>query len=98
VARPFEVTSTTPKVAFVIRFQPNGQRRGAVSYVYSFPSLGQSHHARGSYKLSKPEPEGTLHLALKASDHVVFDGFGGNIPMRHKFDLVPSADTGCLAS
>ena len=93
-SRPFTVAAQTPKVAWTFVFTPDGATAGSVSYAYSIPSAGESHRATGSYRISAPEHDGTLHLSLTVSDHVVFKGFDGNIPVRYKFDLVPTGTGG----
>ena len=97
VTRPFAVTSTTPRVSFVFLFSPISPTHGHVGYAYSIRSANEHHDAKGSYTLSGPDPDGTLHLALKVSDHVVFKGFDGNIPVGYRFDLVPSGEA-CTGS
>jgi hypothetical protein len=94
-SQPFGVAAHTSKAAWTFGFVPHNGSSGAVSYAYSIPSAGESHQATGTYTLSAPETDGTLHLALSVSDHVVFKGFDGNIPVNYKFDLVPSGATGC---
>ena len=97
-SRPFTVAAHTSKVAWTFVFTPDGATAGSVSYAYSIPSAGESHRATGSYRISAPEHDGTLHLSLTVSDHVVFKGFDGNIPVRYKFDLVPTGTAGCPTS
>ncbi len=94
-SRPFAVAAHTSKVAWTFAFAPRSATDGSVSYAYSIPSAGESHRATGSYRVSPPEHDGTLHLSLTVSDHVVFKGFDGNIPLRYKFDLVPTGTGGC---
>ena len=65
-----------------------------MTYAYSIPSAGESHSATGTYSLSGPDQDGTLHLAMSVSDHVIFKGFDGNIPNRYAFDLT-ATDTAC---
>jgi hypothetical protein len=93
VANPFFVTVTTPRNVFMFDFIPNDASHGRITYAYNLPSAGESHSAAGTYQLSKPEHDGTLHLTMRVSDHVVFKGFDGNIPNSYKFDLVPSSAT-----
>jgi hypothetical protein len=95
VSPPFSVNSVTPKVSFVFVFAPLDARHGTVAYKYSIPSAGESHDATGNYTLSSAGTDGTLLLSLTVSDHVVFKGFDGNIPLRYKFDLVPSTTVTC---
>ena len=92
---PFSVNSKTPKVAFVFGFLPQDATHGQVGYAYSIPSAGEAHSATGTYTLSPAGADGTLLLAMTVSDHVTFKGFDGNIPLRYKFDLVPSGSTPC---
>ena len=94
-SRRFTVAARTSKVAWTFVFAPDGATAGAVSYAYSIPSAGESHQATGSYKVSPSEHDGTLHLSLTVSDHVVFKGFDGKIPVRYTFDLVPTGTAGC---
>jgi len=95
VSLPFSVNSVTPKISFVFVFAPLDARHGKVAYKYSIPSAGESHDATGNYTLSPAGTDGTLLLSLTVSDHVVFKGFDGNIPLRYKFDLVPSTTVTC---
>ena len=94
IAKPFMVTSVTPKVTFVFVFVPREVLKGNVSYAYSIPSAGESHAATGTYTISEGK-SGILTLSLVVSDHVKFQGFDGNIPLRYKFDLVPTGPAGC---
>jgi hypothetical protein len=98
VTAPFNVTSVTSTITFTMAFVPTSPNQGTYSYAYSFPSLGESHSATGSYTIGPPTANGALSLAMSGSDHVVFNGFDGNIPFNYGFDLVPSAATGCPAS
>ena len=82
VTRPFNVLSKTPRVAFTFIFVPQDAQHGKVSYTYSIPKAGESHNAAGTYSLSPVGKDGTLQLSLSVSDHVVFKGFDGNIPLR----------------
>ncbi len=95
LSAPFSVNSATSKVAWVFNFIPKDAHHGILTYVYSIPSAGESHNATGSYTISPPDKDGTLHLSLQVSDHVTFKGFDGNIPVSYKFDLVPSGSTSC---
>ena len=92
---PFSVNSVTPRVSFVFVFAPLDAGHGKVTYTYSIPSAGESHNATGTYTINPAGTDGTLLLSLTVSDHVVFKGFDGNIPLRYKFDLVPSATATC---
>ena len=94
IAKPFTVTSVTPKVTFVFVFAPREVLKGSVSYAYSIPSAGESHAATGTYTISEGT-SGVLTLSLVVSDHVKFQGFDGNIPNRYKFDLVPTGAASC---
>ena len=94
IAKPFTVTSVTPKVTFVFGFVPREVLKGNVSYAYSIPSAGESHAATGTYTISEGT-SGTLTLSLRVSDHVKFRGFDGNIPLRYKFDLEPTGAASC---
>ena len=93
LTQPFNVNSVTPKVSFVFAFAPLDAQHGGVTYKYSIPSAGETHDAKGTYKIRPSRPDGTLLLSLAVSDHVVFHGFDGNIPLRYKFELVPSNET-----
>ena len=95
VSLPFNVNSVTPRISFVFVFAPLDAQHGQVSYKYSIPSAGESHDATGNYTIGPADKDGTLHLSLTVSDHVVFKGFDGNIPLRYKFDLVPSTTVTC---
>jgi hypothetical protein len=95
LTKPFSVNSVTPKVAFVFVFVPIDAQHGNMMYTYSIPSAGESHDAKGTYTISPASPDGTLLLSLAGSDHVVFKGFDGNIPIHYKFDLVPSTTVTC---
>ena len=94
-ANPFSVAARTSKVAWTFGFVPRDATAGAVSYAYSIPSAGESHQATGTYTVSAPATDGTLLVSLKVSDHVVFNGFDGKIPVAYKFDLVPGGGSGC---
>jgi hypothetical protein len=95
VTQPFNVTSATPKVTFVFNFTPLDGQHGNVTYNYSIPSAGETHAAAGTYTFSPLGTDGTLQLSLAVSDHVVFKGFDGNIPLRYKFNLVPAGTSPC---
>ena len=95
VSLPFNVNSVTPKVAFVFVFAPLDAQHGRVTYTYSIRSAGETHDAKGNYTISPAGPDGTLLLSLTVSDHVVFQGFDGNIPLHYKFDLVPATTVTC---
>ena len=95
LTQPFSVLSTTPKVAFTFVFVPQDARRGKVTYTYAIPKAGESHDAAGTYTLALIDKLGTQQLSLAVSDHVVFKGFDGNIPLRYKFNLVPSTNGSC---
>jgi hypothetical protein len=95
LTQPFTVLSTTPKVAFTFVFVPQDAQRGKVTYTYSIPKAGESHNAAGTYTLALLDKAGTQQLSLTVSDHVVFKGFDGNIPLRYKFNLVPSTNVSC---
>ena len=92
--KPFAVHMATPKVTFDTGFVPSDNTRGAVTYAYNIPSAGESHEAHGSYTITPPAKDGTLSLAFQVSDHVVFHGFDGNIPLRYKMNLAPIPDQG----
>ena len=98
LTQPFSVLSVTPKVSFSFVFVPQNSGSGKVSYSYSIQSAGETHDAAGTYKVSSVDNAGTLQVSLVVSDHVVFKGFDGNLPVSYKFDLVPSGATGCPGS
>jgi hypothetical protein len=90
IRQPFGVNAATSKVAWVFLFTPTGNgATGNVSYTYNIPSAGESHQATGTYTVTDSDQSGTRHADLTVSDHVVFKGFDGNIPVHYKFDLVP---------
>jgi hypothetical protein len=92
---PFSVNAATSKVAWAFVFRPIGDGgTGNFSYSYNIPSAGESHQGTGSYKVSNSDQSGTRQVSLAGSDHVVFKGFDGNIPVRYKFDLVPGRSCG----
>lgn len=95
MTRPFVVQSVTPKVAFTFVFTPRDGAGGAVAYKYSIPSAGESHAATGTYTATVPGGDGVVHIQLAIRDHVVFKGFDGTIPLRYKFDLVPTPGITC---
>jgi len=93
VRQPFQVGAVTPKAAWAFAFVPSSAQdstKGGVSYAYNIPSAGESHSATGTYTLSEAGPDGIRHVSLRVSDHVVFHGFDGPIPVRYRFDLVPA--------
>jgi hypothetical protein len=91
IRRPFTVNAATSKAAWAFLFTPTGNGgTGTVSYAYSIPSAGESHVATGTYTVTDSDQTGTRHVELSVSDHVVFKGFDGNIPVQYKFDLVPA--------
>ena len=94
VSQSFSVNAATSKVAWVFAFVPQGATRGSVSYAYSIPSAGETHTASGTYTISQGA-NGTLVVALTVSDHVVFKGFDGNIPVHYKFNLEPASVPSC---
>lgn len=95
---PFSVNAATPKVAWVFNFLPQSDVNGKVTYSYSIPSAGESHDAAGTYTIGQPNADGVVRLSLVVSDHVVFHGFDGKIPVKYYFDLVPTATVrGCPA-
>lgn len=93
VGQPFIVSASTSRVSWQFVFVPKDENAGAVSYAYNIPSAGESHSANGSYTVSAADKNGTRTVNLKVSDHVVFHGFDGNIPVAYKFDLVPVSTT-----
>jgi hypothetical protein len=96
--RPFVVHVVSPGVTFDWPFAPSGDSAGAWSYAYTFPSLGESHDASGTYTISPSDEDGTRQVATTGRDHVVFNGFDGMIPRNYSFDLVQSATTSCPTS
>jgi hypothetical protein len=93
--KPFTVTSAAPKVTFTFNFVPIAADHGNLAYAYSLPSAGESHDARGTYVITQASSDGTLLLSMAVSDHVVFKGFDGNMPVKYDFKLVPSTQTSC---
>ncbi|MGA2505508.1 MAG: hypothetical protein ABSG01_15610 [Anaerolineales bacterium] len=88
----FRVPATTPKVSFLLVFDPNGNYPGingnTVGYTYNVPGAGETHTAQGSYTLA-PNPDGTVTVTFDVKDHVTFNGFDGIMPIHYQFDLVP---------
>ncbi len=95
VNHPFSVQVSTPKITFTIGFLPDSNKRGKLSYAYSLPSLGESHTAQGSYTATLPDHTGSITITVNVSDHVVFKGFDGPIPVRYSFGLVPASGLPC---
>ncbi len=95
LSQPFTVQAAAPEVGWTFVFAPLSAQNGNVSYEYSIPSAGESHQATGTYTIARLDNAGSLQLSLQVSDHVVFKGFDGNIPVRYKFNLVPSSETPC---
>ncbi len=94
-AKPFTVNAVAPEVSWVFNFAPLGNDHGNWTYGYSIPKAGESHEAAGTYNLAQASADGTLLLTMSGSDHVVFKGFDGNIPVRYKFNLAPSQNAPC---
>src|SRR3974390_3066460 len=89
-ARPFVVHFVTPPAEFNTGFAPStatGQS-GQWNYAYNIPRAGESHTAQGTYTLQTDVAAHALHLKMAGSDHVVFKGFDGNMPISYQFDLV----------
>ncbi len=95
LAQPFIVNFVTPKITFNNTYAPQSNSNGSWAYAYSFPTLGETHDAKGSYTLSPAGADGTLLLTETGSDHVVFHGFDGSVPVNYKFDLVPTSGSPC---
>jgi hypothetical protein len=95
VTKPFIVNVSSPKVPFTFYFVPESSNKGGVTYAYNIPSAGESHDATGSYTISLPGVDGTLVLNMTVSDHVVFKGFDGKIPVSYIFNLVPENIPNC---
>jgi hypothetical protein len=95
LTKPFSVQAVAPEAAWTFVFVPQNAQSGKVSYAYSIPKAGESHDASGTYSLTQVDQNGTLQLSLLVSDHVVFKGFDGNIPVNYKFNLVPSPNVSC---
>lgn len=97
VNRPWQVPVDTPQVSFQFIFGPYSSHPGSggntFGYAYNIPSAGESHDAHGTYNLS-PNKDGSTKVTIRASDHVVFHGFDGPIPIRYSFDLVPILGNG----
>jgi hypothetical protein len=91
----FVVSMATPKINFDIQFVPTDKTQGTWTYAYNFPDLGETHDASGGYTISAPAADGTRSLTIDGSDHVVFNGFDGSIPMHYIIGLSPSAEAAC---
>jgi len=92
---PFTVNFVTPKITFNVLYTPENASQGKWTYAYSFPSLGETHDASGSYTLSPAGADGTLSLAMTGADHVVFKGFDGKMPFQYSFGLAPATNVPC---
>ena len=57
--------------------------------------LAETHDAKGAYTLARSATAGALTLTMVFSDHVVFKGFDGNLPLHYHFDRVPSGEPSC---
>lgn len=94
----WRVPVNTSTIQFLMVFDPHGVYPGingnTFGYYYTFPSLGESHHAEGSYTLTS-KPGGSVTVSISAQDHVVFNGFDGNVPLSYQFDLVPMGSGNC---
>jgi len=95
INQPFVVSMATPKITFDIQFVPTDKTQGTWTYAYNFADLGETHNASGSYTISVPAGDGTRSLTIDGSDHVVFHGFDGSIPMHYVIGLSPSAEATC---
>jgi hypothetical protein len=98
ITEVFDETFKAPAVTFITKFVPQNASAGNLSYAYSLPKAGETHDATGTYTLSLAGADGTLLLSMKVSDHVVFKGFDGIMPVNYEFNLVPSMNTSCPAS
>lgn len=94
-AQPFSVNVTAPKVPFVFGFIPNNANGGSWAYAYNIASAGETHDASGSYTIGGEGVDGKRLLTMTGSDHVVFKGFNGKMPIIFKFNLVPSQIPDC---
>lgn len=94
---PFVVDFVTRRVAFSALFTPRGgPMAGSVGYAYSVPGAGETHAAQGTYTGQMDVAAHVVHITMSVSDHVVFKGFDGNIPLDYGFDLVPSPGIPCV--
>jgi hypothetical protein len=91
----FTAHMVTPKITFDIAFVPLGPDGGTWSYAYAFPALGETHSATGTYTIAAPDQTWARSLAFSGQDHVVFNGFDGNIPQNYGFDLAPGPVPAC---
>jgi hypothetical protein len=91
----FTVNFNTPKINFVNTYSPTSGSNGTWAYSYSFPSLGETHDASGTYTISRPGVDGKLLLTETGSDHVVFNGFDGKFPVNYSFKLNPAPMPNC---
>ncbi len=98
LTQPFTVSVISPKVPFVFNFVPASANQGAWTYAYNIASAGETHDAKGSYTIGEPAVDGTLQLSMRGSDHVVFKGFDGNIPVSYGFNLVPTEIPDCTVN
>jgi len=96
-ATPFDVHFVTPPATFDTHFVPDATtgQPGQWSYAYTIPRAGESHAAQGTYTLQADVAAHALHLAMTGSDHVVFNGFDGNMPIDYQFDLVATPGAPC---
>lgn len=95
ITQPFTVDAVSPKVSWTFFFTPTSTNKGKVAYSYSIPSAGETHDATGTYTIAPPARDGTLTLSMAVSDHVVFKGFDGNIPLHYMFNLVVATGVTC---
>ncbi len=95
ITKPFTVPAVAPNVSWNFNFIPADASKGTWTYAYTIQSAGESHDASGTYTIGLPAMDGTLTLTMKGSDHVVFTGFNGNLPVSYQFNLVPTNPAAC---
>ena len=94
----FNVDAATSRVKWTFKFVPTTTDGGTWKYDYVIAGAGESHDASGNFTLGPAGSDGTLPLSMTGSDHVVFKGFDGQMPVKYAFDLAPSTNTSCPAT
>ena len=96
-AQPFDVHFVTRPATFDARFEPAtaAGQPGQWHYGYGIPRAGESHAAQGTFTLQADLAARALHVTMTGSDHVVFKGFDGNMPIDYQFDLVATPGAPC---
>ena len=95
LSKLFAVMVRTTEVTYAFNFSPEGFDRGKWMYVYSIPSIGETHDASGTYSLDQPDQDGMRLLTMTGSDHVVSAGVGESQPVEYKLGLVPTEIANC---